>query len=215
MGYEKGSIKCLLLRVADQLALPGGFIKRNESVEDASTRILSERIGMSRTHSNFLAVFGHEDRQFQAQWRKLLADMQLPWEDDYWINERFVTLAHYALVNMADSEVRPGEFVDEIAWIDFNELPRMWVDHRSIALAARERLKEDVKKDQISYKLLPEPFTMPELHRLHQAILEKKLDRSRFQKNMLSTGRFERLQQIVRETPGRNPFQYREKRTYE
>jgi hypothetical protein len=49
---------------------------------------------------------------------------------------------------------------------------------------------------------------MPELHQLHQTILGEKIDRSRFQKKMLSTGLFERLPKRKKESPGRNPYQY-------
>jgi 8-oxo-dGTP diphosphatase len=91
------------------------------------------------------------------------------------------------------------------------DLPSMWMDHKSIVLEAREKLKEDIKHEHMTYNLLPKEFTMPELHQLHQTILEEKLDRSRFQKRMLSSGIFERLPKLQKETPGSNPFQYRVK----
>jgi len=112
---------------------------------------------------------------------------------------------------MAHTHPTPGEFDEEVGWFSFDELPEMWLDHRDIALTARKRLKEDVRREQVTYNLLPSEFTMPQLHQLHQTILEEKLDRSRFQKKMLASGNFERLPEMVKDSPGRNPFQYRVK----
>ncbi|UZR97391.1 NUDIX hydrolase [Chondrinema litorale] len=102
-----------------------------------------------------------------------------------------------------------GEYHDEIAWFDFADLPEMWMDHKSIAMEARNRLKDDIKREHIVYNLLPKQFTMPDLHQLHQDILEQEVERSRFQKKMLGTGIFERLPKLQKETPGRNPYLYR------
>ena len=65
---------------------------------------------------------------------------------------------------------------EAIFWFDFDDLPEIWMDHKSILTEARNRLKEDLKHEQLTYNLLPGKFTMPELHQLHQAILEEKLE---------------------------------------
>ena len=135
----------------------------------------------------------------------------MKWEESYWINDRFVTLAYYALVDINKVTPVPGEHIEEVQWFDFDQLPIMWVDHKDIALEARNRLKQDIKKDQVAYNLLPPQFTMPDLHQLHQTILGEQLDRSRFQKNMLASNRFERLPKLHKETPGRNPYLYQVK----
>ena len=211
VGYENDQLKCLLLKLGPKWVLPGGFIKLQESVEIASKRILMESTNLENPHSNFLDVFGKEDRQFSKQWRQLLNNFGIKWQDDFWINARFVTLAYYSLVNIKAVKPLVGKGFEQIVWFNMEELPKTWMDHGKIIKNARERLKEDIKKEQISHKLLPDKFTMPELHQLHQTILGENLERSRFQKKMLSTGLFERLPKKLKETPGRNPFQYKVK----
>jgi 8-oxo-dGTP diphosphatase len=212
IGYEQKQLKCLLLRIGDKWILPGGYIGRNESVDGAAARILQERTGLENAHLKFLAVFGEPSRKFQFQWKELVGKVSdLPPSDDYWINDRFVTLAHYSLVHIEKIELTPGEFDEEIAWHPFDNLPSMWLDHREIVFSARNQLKSDLKHEQLSYNLLPAQFTMPELHQLHQHILQQNLDRSRFQKKMLASGHFERLPKLHKETPGRNPYLYRVK----
>ncbi|MEJ2005200.1 MAG: NUDIX domain-containing protein [Cyclobacteriaceae bacterium] len=211
IGYRKGRLKCLLLRIGNKWLLPGGYIGRKESVDDAAIRILGERTGLGNPHLKFLDVFGNKDRQFSDEWKAYFTESNIPWKESYWITERFVTLTYYSLVDIEQVNLRKGLMDDEIAWFDYNELPEIWLDHRSIILSARERLKGDLRQEQITYNLLPEKFTMPQLHELHQVILQEKLDRSRFQKKMLATGMLERLPELPKERPGRNPFQYRVK----
>lgn len=211
IGYQDNELKCLLLQMGDRWLLPGGYIGRAESVDDAAVRILKDRTGLEDPHLKFFSVFGDHHRKFTGEWKAFLEKAGVIWRDDYWFNARFVTLAHYSLVNIDQTYPAVGGFDESFAWFSFDDLPDMWMDHQSIVLEARNCLKEDVRQEHVSYNLLPDPFTMPELHQLHQTILEEKLDRSRFQKKMLATGKFERLPKRQKDSPGRNPYQYRVK----
>ena len=212
IGYQAGELKCLLLQLDDKWALPGGYVKREESVDTAVVRILKERTGLEEPHFKFLSVFGDPRRSFSGEFQQYFEKKGLPWREDYWINQRFVTLAYYSLVDIATIHPVPGVFDEAAAWFSFDELPHCWMDHANILAAARDRLKDDVKREHLTYNMLPREFTMPELHQLHQTILQEKLDRSRFQKKMLATGLFERLPKLQKERPGSNPYQYRIKK---
>lgn len=212
IGYERDQLKCLLLKLGEKWLLPGRYIEKEESVDHAAQRILVERTALDQPHLKFLSVFGNQNRKFEKEFRNYFIKNGMEWRDDYWINDRFVTLAFYSLVDIDNTHPVPGDFDEEAKWFSFDELPEMWLDHSSIVASARNRLKEDIKYEQVSYNLLPSAFTMPQLHQLHQTILGEKLDRSRFQKKMLAAGTFERLPQLKKESPGRNPYQYRLKR---
>ncbi len=208
IGYEDGVLKCLLLQMGDKWLLPGGHIRIEESVGDAAIRILKERTGLDDPYLKFFSVFGDHNRKFTREWKAFLKKSGMNWKDDYWVNARFVTLAYYSLVNVAQTHPAVGGFDESFAWFNFDALPAMWMDHRSIVEAARNRLKEDIRQQPVFHNLLPDPFTMPELHQLHQTILEEQLDRSRFQKKMLASGMFARLPKRQKQSPGRNPYQY-------
>ena len=212
IGYEGGKLKCLLLQVGDKWVLPGGYIGLEESVDNASTRILESRTGLESPHLKFLSVFGDKDRKFDKEFKEFFERKGLPWKEDYWIFGRFVTLAFYSLIDIHTANPIPGEFDDAIAWHPFDKLPDMGLDHDQILQSAHGKLKDDIKREFITYNLLPEHFTMPQLHQLHQAILKENLDRSRFQKKMISSGLFERLPLLEKATPGRKPYQYRVKK---
>lgn len=213
VGYQHQQLQCLLLRIEDKWILPGGYVGRQEAVDHASIRILKERTGLHAPHLKFLSVFGNSERRFGSHWEQLVTRISgIPFNKDFWINDRFVTLAYYSLVPIEKVEVMAGEYDEEIAWHSFDALPEMWLDHKEIANTARQKLKTDLQSDQLSFNLLPEEFTMPELHQLHEHILDKKIDRSRFQKTMLAGGQFERLPERKKESPGRNPYLYKVKK---
>lgn len=209
IGYEKGKLKCLLLRLGNKWVLPGGYIRKEQSVDAAAMDTLKQRTGLKEAHLKFLEVFGAPDRQFGEDFKQYFVKKGMPWEQEYFINQRFVTLAFYSLVDIATTHPVPGDFDEEVGWFGFEELPPMWLDHRKIVITARERLKADIKQEHVTYNLLPDAFTMPQLHELHQEILEEKLDRSRFQKKMIASGVFKRLPQLKKESPGRNPYLYK------
>lgn len=60
----------------------------------------------------------------------------------------------------------------------------------------------------IGYNLLPDKFTMPELQKLYETILDKKLDRRNFQRRILSFSILNKLEQ--RKTGGahKSPYLY-------
>ena len=208
IGYENNELKCLLLKIGEKWLLPGGYIGKDEAVAAAAVRILKERTGIEDPHLKFLAVFGEGNRQFTHEWKEYLEKIGLTFSPDSWLNARFISLAYYSLVEISNTFPSVHNFDEDFGWFNFDDLPDMWMDHLSIVQEARNRLKEDIKQEEITHKLLPAPFTMPELHQLHETILEVKMDRSRFQKKMLSTGRYERLPKRQQETPGSNPYQY-------
>ncbi len=211
IGYEEDDLKCLLLKFGDKWLVPGGYVKIEESVDESVKRILEERTSLEDPHLKFLSVFGNHDREFSEEFKAFFKKSGMTWNKDYWFNNRFVTLAYYSLVNIEHTHPQVDDFFSDYAWFSFDDLPDMWMDHKSIVLKARNRLKEDAKHEVVVHNLLSKAFTMPELHQLYQSILEKKLDRSRFQKKMLSLGVFERLPELKKESRGRNPYQYRQK----
>lgn len=209
VGYEAQQLKCLLLQIGDKWLLPGGFVSKSESVEQSAYRVMHERTGLKEPHLQFLSVFGDANRGFGQEWKDYFISKNIPWEDTYWVNNRFLSLAYYSLVNMTQMHPQLSVFDEAFKWFSFDELPHMWMDHEQIVNKARAQIKTDVINNPITYNLLPETFTMPELHQLHQTILQKEIDRSRFQKKMLSLEIFERMEELAKDRPGRNPYLYR------
>ncbi|MFM1877440.1 MAG: hypothetical protein RLZZ241_306 [Bacteroidota bacterium] len=212
LGFEDNKLKVLLLRIGSKWLLPGGYIGCKEGIDDAATRILEARTGLVDPHLQFLSVFGSADRRFGEDWELLRRNIGISLKNENWIKDRFITLAYYSLIQIDEAKPHLSTIDDAYGWFDVDTLPELWMDHKEIVLTARERLKQDMRLTHITYNLLPDTFTMPELHQLHETILQETLDRSRFQKKMLSSGIFERLPELAKDRPGRNPYQYRVKK---
>ena len=211
-GYEAGELKVLLLEMSDdRWMLPGGYIYKEESVDAAAKRLLLERTGLEQMHLKQFYAFGRPERSFSSEIKKLFADFSLPWRDDLWINNRFVSIGYYALVHLPETRPVAGMFARNVKWFGVDALPALLLDHQEIILKAKTEFQKDLKTYPVAYHLLPAKFTMPELHRVFETVMEKQMDRSRFQKKMFEYDVFQRLEERREGVPHRRPYLYMHK----
>ena len=209
-GYEEGELKVLLLEIVEgKWMLPGGFIFREENLEDAANRILKERSGLKDLYLKQFYTFGRPGRSYSAEMKELFRKHNLPWREDLWINQRFVSTGYYSLVNIEETQPVAGMFARRVAWYSVNELPNLLMDHRDIILKAKDEFKKDLQVSPVAFHLLPKKFTMPELHRVFETVFEKKMDRSRFQKKMFEYNIFQRLEERREGVAHRRPYLYK------
>jgi len=157
---------------AGQWALPGGFVRVDETLDAAARRELREETGLKDIYLEQLYTFGALGRDPR---------------------ERVVTVAYYALVNLAGHDVQASTDAHNAAWFPVNDLPTLAFDHDQILLAAYERLRGKVRYQPIGFELLPEKFTLRQLQHLYEVILDRELDKRNFRKKVLAM-------EIVRET---------------
>lgn len=146
-------------------ALPGGFVRVDETLEQAASRELREESGLCDIFLEQLYTFGNLDRDPR---------------------ERVVTVAYYALVNLAGHDVRASTDARQAAWFPVGELPRLAFDHGRIVAAALQRLRNKVRYQPIGFELLPERFTLRQLQHLYEIVLGRPLDKRNFRKKVLS-----------------------------
>lgn len=208
-GFHENELKVLLIRWKDgPWCLPGGFVKKEESLDTSASRILHERTGLDNIFLKQFHVFGDPNREKD----KKEINSKL---NDSWIMDRFVTVGYYALVEYSKVKPKPDWLSDECTWWDIHSIPSLVYDHNAILEKALEVLRLSLNDHPIGYNLLPEKFTMPELQRLYETILDKAIDRRNFQKKLLSLDILVRLEE--RKTGGAHkaPYLYRfDKRKY-
>lgn len=168
-GLDEGDLKVLLIQrrlepFAGAWALPGGFVHVDETLEEAARRELHEEAGVTRVYLEQLYTFGALERDPR---------------------ERVVSVAYYGLVRLADHAVRAATDARDAAWFPVAELPSLAFDHEEIVDVALERLKGKVRYQPIGFELLPPKFTLSELQRLYEVILETALDKRNFRKRIL------------------------------
>lgn len=211
-GFHDNQLKVLLLKWKDSgpWCLPGGFVKRDESLDDSAKRVLNERTGLENIYLRQFQVFGDPDRERGKKSFQEIGSAKS------WIMERFITVGYWALVEFSKVTPRPDWLSEDCKWFHIHRIPKLLYDHNSIAAKALEALRISLNDHPVGYNLLPEKFTMPDLQRLYETILDTSLDRRNFQKKMLSLDVLERLAE--RKTGGAHkaPFLYQfDKKKYE
>ncbi len=205
-GFHQNQLNVLLLRWkgTKEWLLPGGFIKKAESVDVAARRIMQERTGLDQLYLQQFHVFGEAVRYNQAEtWQK----MNLPTQNVNW-SERTISLGYYALVEHSKVIPAPDFLTEECRWWQLKQIPGLLFDHNHIIAVAIESLRKQLGDQPIGH-LLPESFTIPELQRLHETILGYPLDARNFYKKMMASGALERLPERRAGTPHKAPYLYR------
>lgn len=210
-GFNGKQLKILILEYHNTglFALPGGFVKKDENVNDAVRRGLSDRTGLSHIFLEQFYVFGDVARFNPEVMRTILEanGVQLGPDTD-WLLDRFVTIAYYALINYQDVEPRPDELSDSISWYAIDQLPDLILDHREIVDKALATLSENLDRKLVGMNLLPQKFTMKELQQVYEAVLGEKLRRTTFQRKMLSLDILERHEKLFSGKAHKAPYLY-------
>lgn len=146
-------------------ALPGGFVRLDETVDDAARRELNEETGLEKVYLEQLYTIGTVDRDPR---------------------ERVVTVAYYALVKLSDHRVQAATDARNAAWFAIDDVPKLAFDHKKILKMAHERLRNKVRYQPIGFELLPTKFTLRQIQHLYEVLLDRQLDKRNFRKKILS-----------------------------
>ncbi|MBT1688253.1 NUDIX hydrolase [Dawidia soli] len=214
VGFHDEQLKVLLLKWKEngQWCLPGGFVRKDDSLDVAATRILRERTGLQDLYLQQFHTFGDPARERNKE--QFLWPRTMP--PGSWMHDRFISVGYYALVEFSQVTPQPDLLTDECHWCDIHDVPDLIYDHNAILDKALETLRMRLNDYPVGLNLLPARFTMPELQRLYETILDTPLDRRNFQKKMLAFGILERLTE--RKTGGAHkaPYLYRfDRKKYE
>jgi hypothetical protein len=198
-GFHEGALYVLLNRFKNhaQWMLPGGFVFRDENVDDAAYRILKLRTGLNNVYLQQFYLFGNKDRTKIKENEIFLQENNINFIDDeqkhHWLLQRYVTVGYYAFVEYAKVSIN-FKIDEETNWFKINQIPLLYSDHNSIINKAISAIQIHIGYIPFCYELLPEKFTMSELRELYEAIFNKKLDRRNFQRKIHSLGILEKLE---------------------
>ena len=209
-GFHENELKVLLLKMktADQWALPGGFIYKEEDIEDAASRVLFERTGLQDIFLQQFQVFGHPKRAEKKFHLSILKKEGIYPPKDNWILQRFITVGYYALVDFAIVIPKPDLSSTSCEWHELHSITELFMDHSNILNKALETLRLQLNHLPIGYNLLPRKFTMPEIQKLYETILDKKLDRRNFQRRITGFGFVKKLKETRKGGAHKAPFLY-------
>ena len=164
----ENKLKVLLLKRVNEpfrgrWAIPGGFIRLSENLDDAALRVLKEKTNVQNIYLEQLYTFGDPLR---------------------YPNTRVITCAYFALLRAEDIDVKivDESQVAEIEWHSVENLPPLAFDHKEIIEYSLKRTRERLELCPIAFQLLPKKFTLTELQKSYELILKKDLDKRNFRK---------------------------------
>ena len=198
-GLDEYDLKVLLIErdlqpFQGRWALPGGFVRIEETLENAARRELSEETGLERVYLEQLYTEGRVDRDPR---------------------ERVVTVAYYALVRLSNHKVQAATDARQALWFGLDDLPRLAFDHDKILATAHERLRGKVRYQPIGFELLPQKFTLRQLQNLYEVVLDRSLDKRNFRKKILGMGILTELDEVESDVAHRAARLYRfDKKSY-
>ncbi len=209
-GFNEVELKVLLLQAkyAGIWALPGGFVLKNEHMDNAAKRILLERTGLKDIYLEQFKVFSHPNRSTKKINKQFLKNIDCDIEES-WMFERFISVGYTALVDFTKVKQMPDSFSIKCDWFSVKSIPIMVLDHADILKSALENLQLQLNYKPVGYNLLSEKFTMPQLQKLYETILGKSLDRRNFQRKILGTGILKRLEETKIGVAHKAPYYYK------
>lgn len=167
LTLSAGQLQVLLLKrerepFAGALALPGGYVHAGEDqgCEDAAQRVLREKVdGMQSPYLEQLASFSGPGRDPRG------------WS---------VSVAYFALIPPLDeTRTAPGSH-----WLPVDHLPALPFDHGAIVAAAVERVRNKSQYSSLPVHLCAEPFTLPQLHAVYEALIGEAINAVSFRRKM-------------------------------
>lgn len=190
---EERALRVLLVRrgvapFEGMWALPGGFVREDESLDEAARRELREETDVEVGWLEQLYTFGEVDRDPAR---------------------RVISVTYFALVDRAPLHPRAGTDAASVGWFDVDDLPELAFDHARIVAYAHERLRYKTEYAPVAFQLLPERFTLGALQEVYEVVLGRALDKRNFRRKLAALDIVEPTGEHHREGAGRPAELYR------
>ena len=172
---EHGEIKILLNRRKTEpykgyWTLIGKDLNVNETLENNVSDVVIEEAGLSNISIEQCHTFSSLDRS---------------------LDERKIAVSFIGLIDSKTIELKSIENDNELNWFSIDDIPKTGYDHDNIINYMINYVKKKLVNTSTLKILFPSDFTLPELQRIYEQILDKTLDRRNFRKKFITMGLIE------------------------
>ena len=170
-GFDKEGFKLLLIQRGfapekKKWSLMGGFVQKDESLDQAANRVLKQLTGLEEVFMEQMKVFGDPKRDPV---------------------ERIIAVTYVALIDIQKCKQQLSQQF-HAKWFKVTDLPGLVFDHAQMIADARNWLRYNAAQHPVLFELLPEKFTLQKLCALYEELYQTDLDRRNFTRKVLSTG---------------------------
>lgn len=171
---EEERLKIVLLEreehpFKNKLSLPGVFVGIHETLDEATRRGIFEETGLQDIYFEQLYTWGDINRDPRM---------------------RIISVSYIAIVDIEKIHLMAGARTASVALYDVDELldsdTELAFDHKKIIKYGRERIKNKVEYSSIAFAFLPKEFTLPELQKIYEILLGKRLYKAGFRQKIAS-----------------------------
>lgn len=191
-GFDGQELKLLLIKrnfppAKGEWSLMGGFLKKDESLDNAAARVLFKLTGLQKVYLEQLYSYGEIDRD---------------------PGERVISAAYFALIKIDEYDEKLLKKYNA-KWFLINDFPNLIFDHNIMVNKALKRLKRKAQSQPIGFELLPEKFTIPQLQKLYETIFQKEFDKRNFRKKILGFQVLQKFDEKEKKSSKKGAYLYR------
>lgn len=167
---DHGNIKILLTRRTNEpykgyWTLLGNDLENSETLENNITDVVIEKAALTNISIEQCHAFSNLDRGF---------------------DERKIAITFIGLIDSKTVELKKQETSYELGWFNITDIPKTGFDHDIVIKYMVENLKKKLLNTASLRILFPSDFTLPELQKVYEQILDKELDRRNFRKKFIA-----------------------------
>jgi 8-oxo-dGTP diphosphatase len=212
-GYHEGELKLLLVKnkIVTRWCLPGGYIKKTESLEEAAGRTTAERTGLDGLFLKQFKAFGNPGRNTTQTWfdeDNLFELAGVRMTNDSWLSGETVTIGFYAITDIVNATPKEDFVSSECRWFPVDDLPDLAFDHNEIASDALFSMRIDLYHFPIGKNLLQPKFTLKEIKTLYEVLSGKTLNPTNFPNKLMSLNLISKLDEKRKIGAHRSPTFY-------
>jgi 8-oxo-dGTP diphosphatase len=170
-GFDGQNLKLLVIKRGfepekNKWSLMGGFLQKDESLDESANRVLKELTGLENVYLEQLQTFSEVARDTE---------------------ERTISIAYFALIDIHQYETQLSEHY-HAEWFNLSNKPRLIFDHDDMVRMAQKQLRYKAALHPILFELLPQRFTIPHLQNMYEGVYATNFDSRNFTRKLLSTG---------------------------
>lgn len=207
MNKELEKLKVLLIQRKNHpciecWALPGGFVDINESTDAAASRELEEETGLKNVYMEQFSIMSEPGRDprmrvIDVAYVALMPVTEAKAGDDaadaVWFD---ITLDDSRLLLVSEEkniriEYKINKIITKNGVVQIEKsVPvadseeRLAFDHAQIILDGLLKIRSQIQDSDMAFNLVPQEFTLPDLQKVYETVLGKKLYKANFRKNI-------------------------------